>query len=380
MLAVGIVRGKPGVHAFELPVPKVRQPDEVLVRVKEVGLDGTDYGLVSSPGDSIAPERNEMALGHEMSGVVEAVGNAVKSVAPGDTVTLTVRRGCGLCAPCQHNESDMCLTGLYAERGILKLDGYLTKYVVDREQYAVKVPPPLSPIAVLIEPLSIVEKAIEQLRTIQSRLIWTCPDAEHSFLSERWGGCKTALVLGQGPLGLLGAALLRLADIRTFASDIIAEDSARLRLSKRLGVIYIDARDRSPDEVAALCCESSGILDIILEASGAAETAIELIKYMSRSSIYVMTGIPHGDLDVKIDAAQLVRQLVQYNQVIVGSVNSNRRHFEMALRDIERIDTRFDHLPADMLTHRFRLEDYEKAFRLDDPRHVKTVIEVEAWE
>jgi threonine dehydrogenase-like Zn-dependent dehydrogenase len=90
-----------------------------------------------------------------MVGVVEEVGSEVMSVTPGDTVVMTVRRGCGICPPCLHNQSDMCMTGLYTERGIHKRDGYFTEFVVDQEQYAVKVPPDLAKLAVFTEPLSI---------------------------------------------------------------------------------------------------------------------------------------------------------------------------------------------------------------------------------
>ncbi len=378
MMAVGMVRGKPGVHTFELPKPEVKQPDEVLIRVKEVGLDGTDFNMVRYNLQDIAEDRNDMAMGHEMVGVVEEVGSEVKSLVPGDVVVMTVRRGCGICQPCLHNQSDMCMTGLYTERGIHKRDGFLTQFVVEQEQYIVKVTPNLVKLAVFTEPLSIAEKGIEQIRIIQSRLPWTCPHPEHTFLSPDWGGCKTALVVGAGPLGLLAAALLRLAQVQTYVSDIVPEESPKVHLAKQTGAVYVDARTKTPEQVVGLCCQA-GNLDIIFEASGAAATAVELIPYMSRSSIYVMTGIPRGDIVIQVDAAQLVRQIVRYNQVVVGSVNSNRNHFEMALKDMPEIDSRFDGMLEEMITHRFHLADYQQAFDLSDPKHIKTVIEVEPW-
>jgi threonine dehydrogenase-like Zn-dependent dehydrogenase len=146
-----------------------------------------------------------------------------------------------------------------------------------------------------------------------------------------------------------------------------------------MGANYIDARKKTPKELVEICCSVSGNLDIILEAAGAATTAVELINYMSRSSIYVMTGIPREKLPMKLDAAQLVRQIVRYNQVIVGSVNSNRKHFEMAIKDIPDISLRFGNMMNEMITHCFQLGDYKKAFTLDDKNHIKTVIEVEPW-
>jgi threonine dehydrogenase-like Zn-dependent dehydrogenase len=379
MLAVGMIRGKSGVHVFELPTPEIKEGDEVKIRVKEVGLDGTDFNIVRHELQDIAEGRDRITMGHEMVGVVEAVGSAVKSLAKGDVVVTTVRRGCGICQPCLHNQSDMCMTGLYTERGIHKRDGFLTKFVVDQEQYMAKVPSELAKLAVFTEPLSIAEKGIEQIRIIQSRLPWGCPHPEHAFLSPNWGGCKTALVIGAGPLGLLATALLRLSEVYTYVADILPEDNPKVHLVKHMGANYIDSRQKTPKEMVELCCSPTGNLDIIFEASGAAATAVEFIPHMSRSSIYVMTGIPRGGIVIQLDAAELVRQIVRYNQVVVGSVNSNRGHFEMALRDIPEINSKFGGMLEEMLTHRFRLEDYERAFTLSDPKHIKTVIEVEPW-
>ncbi len=376
MLAVGMLRGKTGVHAFDLPVPEIKQPDEVLIRVKEVGLDGTDFNMLRQNLQDISEGHDEIVIGHEMVGIVDDIGNTVTTVVPGDIVTLTVRRGCGQCHPCNHNQSDMCMTGLYKERGIHKLDGFLTQYVVDQEQYIVKVPPYAAGLAVFTEPLSIAEKGIEQIRIIQSRLPWSCPHPEHNFSSPEWGKCKTTLVVGAGPLGLLATILLRLAEVNTYIADIVPEDINKIHLARQTGANYIDSRNMTPKELAEFC-QLSDHLDIIFEASGAATAALELINYMSRSSIYVMTGIPRDETLINIDAAQIIRQIVRYNQVVVGSVNSNRKHFEMALNDLEKIGTRFGNMLTKMITHRFKLQDYKQAFALNDPKHIKTVIEIE---
>jgi len=378
MKAIVMMRGKPGAHSFDLPKPRINQPDEVLVRVKEAGVDGTDYNMVKHNLQDIAEGRNEIVMGHEMVGVIEDIGRNVTLVAPGDTVVMTVRRGCGICHPCLHNQSDMCMTGLYTERGIHKRDGYFTEFVVDQEQYVVKVPANLAKLAVFTEPLSIAEKGIAQLRTIQSRFPWTCGHPEHDFLAPDWGGCKIALVLGAGPLGILATALLRLAGADTFVADIVPEDSPKAHLVKQMGANYVDASGKKPKEIVDFCCGSSSKLDIVFEASGAAATAVELVNYMSRSSIYVMTGIPRKELLIQVDAAQLVRQIVHYNQVVVGSVNSNRSHFEMALKDIPVINSRFGGLLDEMITHRFKLRDSDQIFSAIDQDHIKTLIEVEA--
>jgi hypothetical protein len=70
---------------------------------------------------------------------------------------------------------------------------------------------------------------------------------------------------------------------------------------------------------------------------------------------------------------------VRYNQVVVGSVNSNRSHFEAALKDIPTINSRFGGLLEEMITNRFKLEEYEHIFCSVDKNRIKTVIEVEPW-
>lgn len=379
MLAMGMIKGKAGVHPFETEKPEIKQNDEVLVRVKQVGVDGTDFNMVRYGLSDFRADSDRIVLGHEMAGIVEEMGSGVKSLVPGDIVVMTVRRGCGICQPCLHNQSDMCMTGLYTERGLHKRDGFLTEFVVDKEQYTVKVPDGLERLAIFTEPLSISEKAIEQIRIIQSRLPWGCKHPKHKFDSKRWGSCKTALVVGAGSLGLLATALLRLRGVSTYVADIVPEDSPKVHLLGDMGARYMNAKEKTPKELVEVCCSVTGNLDIILEAAGAAATAVELINYMSRSSIYVMTGIPREKLPMRLDAAQLVRQIVRYNQVIVGSVNSNRRHFEMAIQDIPEIGEKFGNMMNEMITHCFKLGDYKKAFTFDDKNHIKTVIEVEPW-
>jgi glucose 1-dehydrogenase len=93
MFAVGLIKNKTGVFDFEIPAPEIKNPDEVLIRIKEVGLDGTDINLVRYNLQDLPPGRDTMTMGHEAAGVVEEVGSGVKSVKPEDIVVITVRRG-----------------------------------------------------------------------------------------------------------------------------------------------------------------------------------------------------------------------------------------------------------------------------------------------
>lgn len=376
MIGIGMIRGKSNVTELNLPKPRLQESDEVLIKVKEVGLDGTDYSILTKGQPDIAPGRDSIVLGHEMTGFVEEIGPAVTSVKPGDLVTVTVRRGCGICHPCLENQSDMCMTGLYTERGIHKLDGFLTEFVVDKEQYVVKVPAECTDMAVLSEPLSIVEKGIQQIRLIQSRMPWNCVHPEHSLTSPMWGGCKIVMVIGAGPLGLMAAALMRLAGATVIVTDIVAEDHPKAKLAAYLEAQYINIKGQNAGQIMNSEVIGGERLDVIFEASGASTNALEMVNYMSRSSIYIMTGIPQQEQMVCVDAAAILRQMVRFNQVIVGSVNSNRRHFESVMQIVPEIKTRFPELHSRILTDRYPISEYQTAFTKKSPGGIKTVIEV----
>ena len=162
MKALAIIPGSTSVHAIDVPEPSIASADQVKVKVLRVGICGTDREEAAG-GRALAPiGQKELIIGHEMIGRVVGIGKMVTRVKPGDLIVFTVRRGCGSCLPCAMNRSDMCTTGKYSERGIWGLDGYEAEYVVDSEQYAVRIPDELESIAVLTEPMSIVEKAIDE--------------------------------------------------------------------------------------------------------------------------------------------------------------------------------------------------------------------------
>ena len=168
MKALALLTGTKDIRLVDRPEPELAAPDEIKVRVLRVGICGTDREEASG-GRALPPEgAKELVIGHEMFGQVVDAGKNVTLVKPGDLAVFTVRRGCGECLPCLMNRSDMCRTGKYRERGIWGLDGYQAEFVVDREEYVVRVPAELEPVGVLAEPLSVAEKAIDELVRIQS--------------------------------------------------------------------------------------------------------------------------------------------------------------------------------------------------------------------
>ncbi|MCH8919830.1 MAG: alcohol dehydrogenase catalytic domain-containing protein [Chloroflexi bacterium] len=173
MKAIVVTPTQPGSGRLaEVPDPQLRE-GEVLVRVHEVGLDGTDDEILQGQFGEAPPDDDYLIIGHESLGRVEKVMGSATGLSPGDRVVAIVRRPDPVpCRNCAAGEWDMCLNGQYTERGIKGRHGFLAEFYTESPDFLVTVPAEIAPVAVLLEPLSIVEKAIEQIKRIQSRLVW----------------------------------------------------------------------------------------------------------------------------------------------------------------------------------------------------------------
>jgi threonine dehydrogenase-like Zn-dependent dehydrogenase len=351
MKAIASVPGTATLRLVDRPEPSVTAPDEVKVRMCRVGICGTDREEAAG-GRARAPDgRRELVIGHEMFGRVVEVGRAVTRVRPGDYAVFTVRRGCGRCPFCAMNRSDMCSSGDYHERGIWGLDGYQTEFVVDTEQYTVRVPPELEPIGVLTEPLSVVEKAIDEAVRMQFARLPAAPAAP------AWLSGRRCLVSGLGPIGLLGAMTLRLRGAEVYGLDIVDAVTSRPQWLAAIGGHYVDGRQVKPDRVN----EVLGPIELILEATGVASLEFNLLDALAVNGVYVLTGIPGGARPLEIPGAELIRRLVLGNRIMVGSVNASRDHFQMAVDDLSLAHQRWgDHMDR-LITHRHSYAEFETA-------------------
>ncbi len=314
----------------------------------------------------MAPKGQEdLVIGHEMFGQVVEIGKAVTRVKKGDYAIFTVRRGCGKCLPCAMNRSDMCLTGEYHERGIWGLDGYQAEHVVDKQQYVVYVPPQLEPVGVLAEPLSVAEKAIDETLRIQTARLPDAPAFPDWFYGRR------CLVAGLGPIGLLAAMALRLRGAEVYGLDIVDEDSARPAWLKEIGGEYVDGRQVAPDKVD----DTFGPMDLLFESTGVAGLEFNLLDALGLNGVYVITGIPGGDRPLEIPGAALIRQLVLSNQVMVGSVNAARDHFQFAIEDLEQARLLWPGHVEKLITDRHPYNDFASALFQHPDNEIKAVIE-----
>jgi threonine dehydrogenase-like Zn-dependent dehydrogenase len=347
------------------PEPAITSPDEVKVKVKRVGICGTDREEVSG-GRADAPNgQKELVIGHELFSQVVEVGSSVTRVKVGDLAVFTVRRGCGQCAPCLMGRADMCQTGNYKERGIRGLDGYQTEFVVDKEQYLVSVPAELEAVGVLMEPLSIVEKGIEEALRVQAV---RSPEAA---ITPGWIVGRRCLVAGLGPVGLLACMVLRLRGADVFGLDVVDVTSARPKWLNVIGGHYVDGRQVPADQVD----KKIGPMDLLVDASGIAALEFNLLDALALSGVYVITGIPGGDHPLQIQGAELVRQLVLDNQVMLGSVNAARGHFQMGADDLFQAHLRWGAHIGALITNRYSYSQFAELVNHHSPETIKEVIE-----
>jgi threonine dehydrogenase-like Zn-dependent dehydrogenase len=335
-----------------------------------VGICGTDREEVSG-GRAQAPARQkELVIGHEMFGQVASTGSSVTHVKTGDYAVFTVRRGCGECSPCQMDRADMCQTGNFGERGIKGLDGYQTEYAVDKEQQVVLVPAELAPVGVLLEPLSIIEKAIDEAIRLQ---IVRCPEAA---TTPDWLFARRCLVAGIGPVGLLAAMVLVLRGGKVYGLDVVDSNTARPQWFQGIGGEYIDGRKVPAGQVE----KTFGVMELIFYATGIPSLEFNLLDSLALNGAYVLTGIPGGDRPLQIAGAELMRQLVLDNQVMLGSVNAARGHFQMGVDDLAHAHLRWGAHLERLITHRHSPEQFAEMFGHHESNIIKEVIEWSAEE
>ena len=316
---------------------------DVPVEPLAVGLDATDTAVAK--GEGTPPlGMADLVLGHEaLLRVAEDAG----PFRAGDRVVPLVRRGCGRCAPCRGQRSDLCATGDYTEHGIKGLDGWLADRARARADELVAVPAELGLEAVLTEPLSISVKALEHARAVH-----------RARLGEDWPEGERALVVGLGSLGSLAALLLRDHGFEVDVVDRTPEDASR-RFCARLGCRL--TRD-PPRDLAGP--DGYGL---VVETPGSGQAIADALEALGKNGVLVTLGTPGGARPAELPLGRMVRELVLENQSVLGSVNANHGHFEGALRTLARWRRRDPGALALLLEATWPPARADEALRADAP-------------
>lgn len=346
MRAITVTPGKArSVRLEERPDPVV-PAGWALVRAMALGVCGTDREIISGEY-GWAPEGEErLILGHESLGrVVRAPEGS--GLEEGELVAGIVRRPDPVpCPACAGGEWDMCRNGLYTERGIKQRHGYGAELWPLEPEYAIRIDPGLGLLGVLMEPSSVVAKAWDHVERVGARSRTWTPEA--------------VLVTGAGPVGLLAAMMSRQKGYATHVLDR-ATNGPKPQLVKDLGATYhTDAR---------IITELKPT--VVIECTGADELVMAAIMDASVDGIVCLAGVSSGGRSVNFDVGGFNREAVLGNEVVFGSVNANRAHFEAAAQALAKADRGW---LSRVISRRVPLDRWQEAFE-SRPGDVKVVIE-----
>lgn len=327
---------------------EVREPPledgPVLVETLAVGVCGTDAEIVDGSYGWPPKGRERLILGHESLGrVLEAPEGA--GFSPGELVTGIVRRPDPVpCPNCAVGEWDMCRNGRYTERGIKERDGFCSERFRIEPSFLVRVDPSLERVGMLTEPTSVVAKAWEHIERIGTRARWQP---------------RTVLVTGGGPIGLLAALLGTQRGLEVHVLDR-AKEGPKPELVRDLGASY---------HTGSVESARPGGADVVIECTGVARVALEAMQHAAAGGIVCLAGVSSPGDVLPLDAGAFNRKLVLENGVVFGSVNANRRHWELAAEALRRADR--DWLER-MITRRLPLGEWRAALerRSGDVKYV----------
>jgi threonine dehydrogenase-like Zn-dependent dehydrogenase len=202
-----------------------------------------------------------------------------------------------------------------------------------------RVPRSLRDVAVLTEPLTIGEKALKELEHIQARLPWG-----------REGKTPLhAVVLGAGPVGLLGAMALRRAGFATTVYSYSRPPDERSALVDRMGGRYLSSQDVAPGDLEA----RAGAVDVVYEATGASKFSFDVLGALGPNGIFIFTGVPGRREPLQLEGGTLMKSLVLKNQVVLGTVNAGPDAFDAALSDLQAFTERWPGALQSLITTRY---------------------------
>jgi threonine dehydrogenase-like Zn-dependent dehydrogenase len=345
MRAVTVVPLKANsVELTELPEPP-ESDGPVVVKTRAVGVCGTDIEIIAGEYGWAPPGEDRLALGHESLGEVQEAPQG-SGFAPGDLVVGIVRRpDPEPCTNCAVGEWDMCRNGNYTEWGIKSHHGYARERYRVTPGFLVKLEPALGDVGVLLEPTTVVAKAWDHISRIGQRARWEP---------------HVVLVTGAGPIGQLAALLGVQRGMEVHVLDQVTA-GPKPELVHELGATYHHGD-----------IPSTGVTpDIVLECTGAGQLVFDAMDQMAPNGVLCLTGVSSKGRALGIDAGELNRHMVLENDVVFGSVNANRSHYEAAAQALAKADPAW---LGRLISRRVSLDRWQEAYQRQ-PDDVKVVLQ-----
>jgi 2-desacetyl-2-hydroxyethyl bacteriochlorophyllide A dehydrogenase len=307
----------PGSIALERRSLIEPKPDEVVIRPAYCGLCATDLDLLHGGVD---PDyvRYPLTLGHEWSGTIQAAGSAVEGLSPGDRCVAECIVPCRRCDPCRTGRTNVC--EIYDELGFTREGGASDQVAVPARLVHVLEPTVSLLDAALVEPSAVVYRALEKG-------------------SPRAG--SRVLVVGDGTIALLAADLVRLWSPSSV--EMVGRRRDQSALAEAVGVSRFTTEE-DPD----------GSYDLTIEAAGEPEAVVTSVRAARRGGTVVLLGLPPTGRILELPADLLVNNDLTLSASFGYTSEAWQRTVE--LLNEGRIQ------PGRIVTHRFRLEDFGRAF------------------
>ena len=239
----------------------------------------------------------------------------------------------------------MCRNGQYTERGIKQIDGFMSERWRIEPEYTVKVDGSLGLLGVLLEPTTVVTKAWEQVSAVGHRAYWEP---------------ETVLVTGAGPIGLLAALIGKQHGFDVHVLDRV-ESGPKPELVRALGATYHSGA------VSGVGFQP----DVIVECTGVGQLIADSIQAVAPGGVVCLTGVGTGGRTVGLRTADVASNVVLRNNVVVGSVNANKRHWFKAGQVLAKADRAW---LARLVTRRETPEHFMRALQRE-PDDIKVVIQ-----
>ena len=253
----------------QLPTPELA-PGQLRLRVRRGGICGSDLHYYQHGGFGAVRIQEPMVLGHEVAGVIEAVGSSVKAFAPGDRIAVSPSRPCGLCLYCQQGLQNHCLDMRYygsAMRTPHVQGAFRQELVIETHQAHRLADSVSDEVGSMAEPLSVALHAVRRAGPLLG---------------------KRVLVTGCGPIG----ALVIVAARRAGALEIVASDVMPHPLTKALAVGADRAVDiaKEPQGLAGYTVDK-GSFDVLFEASGNGRALTGALAALRPRAVIVQIGL-----------------------------------------------------------------------------------------
>lgn len=323
-MQAAVFKGNGVLEVEQVDIPKIEQPDQVLLKVRAASICGSDiHALHVPPGQVIS---SDIVMGHEFFGTIVETGDKVHGYKAGDTVVVNPCLPCGECWECKHGMANLCVQPRHYGQ---TCDGGFAQYVVVEASQLYPVPAGIDPdTAAQTEPLACIMCGMDMVKPMPH---------EH------------VLLYGAGPIGLTFIKVLKIFGVRHLA--VVAKGAARIEQARQCGAdLVIDMQDGA---VAQALEENWGCMaDVVIDAVGTGAILSEAMHLVNSRARILLFGLNHNAM-AQVPPAVFTQKEIKLMGVL-------GKAFPPAIELLQDERLRLDEL----VTHRFGLEDINHALDL----------------